>query len=127
MTGLRRRPWWGMRTGLGLGVVLMLFHGVRAGSFGFPGEVVALYLIAGALGGALFGFCLPFAQTRPGAALVGVVALTPYFALFGALDAYVTGEGAIEWWAYGIAGILVGALTGYAIRDTFHRDLDDQC
>ncbi len=115
-----------MQAGLGLGVLLMLFHGIRVGSFRFPGEIVATYLLGGAIGGVLFGLCLPCARTRLGSAFVGVLAVVPYFAVYGVLDAYVTGQEATEWWAYGIAGVLVGALAGYAIRDTFHRDLDER-
>jgi hypothetical protein len=126
MSDLRRRPLWGLGMGLAMGMVLLLFAGVRVGSLRFPGEITATYLLGGAIGGFAFGLCLPYARSRLGATLVGVVVVGPFFALFGTLDAFVSGDEAVSWWAYGVSGVLVGGLAGYVIRDTFHRDLDER-
>ena len=125
MTGLRRRPWWGTKMGLAAGTVLLVYAGVRVGSFQFPAVIVGAYLLSGAMGGLLFGLLIPYARHRLGATLVGVVVMAPLFLALGTLDAYVLGDAALGWAVYLIAGVLVGGLTGYVIRDTFHRDLDE--
>jgi hypothetical protein len=126
MSSLRRRPLWGFGMGLGMGVAMLLYAGIRVGSLQFPYQIAAMYLLGGAVGGLAVGLCLPLAHSRPGAALLGVVAMVPLHLLLGTLDAQVMGDEATGWWAYGLSAVLVGGLSGYVIRDTFHRDLDDR-
>jgi len=104
---------------------MLLYAGFRAGSFRFPAEIALTYVSSGVMGGLVVGLCLPLARTRAGASILGVLAVAPFFAVFGALDASASGDIAVPMWAYAASAILVGALSGYAIRDTYHRDLDE--
>ena len=115
---------WGLKYGLAMGVLILLYACLRVGSFAPPPRVVATYLIAGAIGGLLTGACLPLARTRPGAAVLGVVAATPLFVLLAILDDSVSGADAVPFWIYVLSALLVGSGGGYLIRDTVFSDLD---
>lgn len=114
-----------MGMGLAAGVVLLLYAGVRVGSFQFPAVIVATYVLSGTAGGFLFGLCIPYARSRLGAAFVGLVVTAPLFLALGTLDAYALGDEALGWPAYLISGVFVGGLTGYLVRVFEYPDLDE--
>jgi hypothetical protein len=110
--------------GLGMGVLMLIYSGIRMGSLQFPYQVTAMYLLGGAIGGLAVGLCLPLARSRLGSALLGVMAVTPFHVFLGTLDAKVMGAEAAGWWAYGLSAVLVGSLSGYIARDIANKDAD---
>jgi len=109
--------------GLAMSVLLLLYGGVRTGSLRLPLTIVATYLVSGAVGGLVFGLCVPYAQSRIGAALVGIVVMAPLFAGLATLDAYLLGDTGVGWGAYIFATIMVGTIAGSVVREMVFGEL----
>jgi hypothetical protein len=84
---MRARPIFAGVYGLAIGAIysviaLAIFAASGEEAFRREGTTVEmavmLYLVGGALGGALVGVLLPWVTSRPRAAIVGAVAMTPF-------------------------------------------------
>ena len=111
--------------GLLLSVVLLFFAGLRAGTMASHWSMVVTYLLSGAIGGLLLGACLPYARSRLGATLVGMLVLTPFCTALAVLDAFAFGDEALGWWGYVLMAIGIGGVAGYMTRDIVFRELDE--
>lgn len=112
----KARPLLGLVLGLVAGAFLcflaLVVYSLRGpGTFdrlGVPlGTVLGLYIIGGAVGGALIGLMLPLTIRREGAAAVGIV---------GALPLYLAGSillGQEDLYSGAIAAVIVGGAAGF--------------
>lgn len=134
MTPFRFRPFWGMGVGVLFAIVLMMYFMVREQLLGdvslwAQGEtleqVIAMYLVAGMMGGLLLGVLLPWARDPLGAVVVGIIVVMPFFVLQAWVDAgRPGGEREIGWWSVVVGSALVGGLAGYLIRTRLFAELD---
>lgn len=103
----------GLFGGVFLSLLALIIYGIRGpGVFDrlgvSLGSALALYMVAGSLGGTMLGIMLPLTVERWGAVLTGIVAAVPLYLgasiLLGHEDLY---SGAI-------AAIIVGGVVGFA-------------
>jgi hypothetical protein len=111
--------------GLFMGLFFLIVGLLRSGMQRLPIEFTAAVLLAGAVGGLLFGFLLPLGERRLGATVLGLVALGPLVAMQGFLDWHYSGDDWYGWSAYVITALTVGPLSGYLVRDQVFPELDE--
>ena len=123
---LKRGAAWGLGLGLGYSLLACVLYALRGGRVSrgvdvtLP-EVVALYLVAGVLGGSLFGALSQIAVSRWSSALVGIVVTVPVFVG----SAILLDEPGISVFttlaAIVVAAVCVGGVGGMVIWDTENR------
>lgn len=113
---------WGVGRGLPIGLlyaalVLLMYYAKGPAYLGVPGTSVpsalGLYIVAGAIGGAIVGALLPLRRVTGGRSVIGIAVMLPVCAAFGTLllGAPTDWRGA-ECFAVLSSGVLLGGFGG---------------
>lgn len=131
MKQLEPRPIWGALLGMLFGVIVLGYLVIHSRIFGGsafdplgPTRTIGLHLLGGAMGGVIFGTLLPWTRNRVGAAVVGVLAITPFFISEELSARGADGGDSVSWWFVGLACVLVGGLAGFLTRHVVFSELD---
>jgi len=133
MKQLEPRPLWCALGGVLFGAILLAYLVAHSRVFGGSafdplglGATIRLHRLSGAVGGVIFGALLPWTRNRIGAAVVGVLAVTPFFILEELSARHADTGDSVSWWFVGVACVLVGRLAGVLTRHVVFSELDSE-